>query len=198
MSSDQPLDAAPEVPPAVEDHDQLNPKEALAIVRRLKQVFSLTDMVLSGDLRGRIWGVHGVAGGQCPTVQEFDTIDDLCKLIVSLRAKHNAEPDNEYFLYIFYGQRWSIQKGRKWQLWDGSTFIPVEGGNVSPYLDMSGGLGDRPDLDSVLPARPQPPQSGPPVDEDIQAAPRADAEVREEPPTIGDEAAAPGADPEVE
>lgn len=143
----------------------LTTKQALATVRKLHQVFELVETTLGADgVVGRIWAVYGVIGVGPPVVKPFDTKDELFALISELRARHNTEPDNQYFLHIFYGQRWSIQKGRVWKLWDTRTFEPIDATDVLEYLDYSGSLGDRPDLDNVVSA-----PAADPVEEDAES-----------------------------
>ncbi len=200
MSNDSPLDVATagNVTPPPTAADQLTPDQTVDILRRLRHVFALADDLISSDLRGRIWVVHGVVGGQAPVVESFESKADLCKLITEIRTRHNAEPENEYFLHMFYGQRWAVQKGRMWKLWDGRTLMPVEGGDVADFLDISGRMGERPDLDDVVSDPPDMPPADPPPAEGIQATPTAAAELRTAPPVVGEEAAPPGEDPHIE
>jgi len=190
--------SAPQQPTA----DQMTPAATMAIVGRLKHVFTLIDDMLKSDFRGRIWAVWGVVGGAAPTVSEFESVDELCKLIADIRAKHNAERDNTYFLHMFCGQRYQIQKGRTWQLFDGRQLTPIEGGEIEPYLDQTGLMDDRPNLDDVVIGRPDDAyDTGPPEEdaepEDTLAPPAEDAEVEVVPPIVGEEAAPPGEDPEI-
>ena len=178
--------------------EQLTPTQTVDILRRLKHVFTLADDLISSDLRGRIWVCYGVIGGQPPVMEPLESKAQLCELIAELRAKHNAEPENAYFLHIVYGQRWSIQKGRVWKLWDGRTLTPIEGGDVEEFLDASGGMGERPNLDDVVCDLPDTPPAAQPSDDGMQATPTAATEMRTEPPVVGAETAPPGEDPHVE
>lgn len=135
------------------------PEEARAIASRLKYVFDLVDDVMRGDKVREIWAVHGVAGGEAPRAVKLESREELYDLINQLRVKHNAEPDNDYYVHIFHGSRWQIQKGRTWKLWDGNRLDPIESDNAQlEFLDLSGGLGDQPDLDQVLPPRDDEPE----------------------------------------
>lgn len=186
MSEPAPQPAPPDV----------KPSEAIAIARRLKYVFDLVDDILNGDQVGRIWVVHGVVGEKAPAVVPLDTKEELCELISTLRAEQNAKPQSELYFHMFFGQRWSVQKGRNWKLWDGRTLEPIQGGDVEPFLDMSGSLREQPDPDAMY-QRPDAAaeQPAPPVEIE---EPSADEEVQPEPPVAGEEPAPPGRDPEVE
>lgn len=127
-----------------------SPAEAVAITKRLKYVWDLVDDLLSSDRVGKIWAVYGVAGDVPPSVDALDTKEQLFELIGRLRAKHNREPDSRYYLHIFFGQRWLIQKGRTWKLWDTHSLEAIEDGDITEFLDSSGTLDDRPDLDSLM------------------------------------------------
>jgi hypothetical protein len=188
MSSEPPVQPNP---PAVK------PGEAIAIARRLKHVFDLVDDILHGDQVGRIWAVHGVVGGSAPVVESLETKDELCELISTLRAKQNAKPHEELYIHMFFGQQWSVQKGRNWKLWDGSTLIPVTGGDVTPFLDRSGSLREEKDPDELLPRQPDAEeQPAPPTA--VDDAPAPDEDVEPELPVMGEESAPPGQDPTVE
>jgi len=175
--------------------EQLTPQETHAVLKRLIHVLSIADDLIEGDARGRIWAVFGVVGGLPPAVGSFESVDALCEHIARLRAQHNAG-DNEYYIHIFYGQRWSIQKGRAWKLWDGNTLIPIAGGDIDEFLDTSGLLGDRPDLDSVVPnaAVGAATEVVPPARNRQNTAPPG---VTHGPPILGEEADS-GDDPDIE
>jgi len=147
----------------------------------MKHVFDLAYQLLSGDQVGQIWVVYGVAGGQPPTVVTLETKDDLCDLISELRAKHNSRAhDGDYYIHIFFGQRWQIQKGREWQLYDGASLTPIVGGRVAELLDATGGLGDNVDMDDIV-ATPTTPAEPEPVDEPPAAVSPAAPMLGEEP-----------------
>lgn len=184
-----------------EPAEQLAPVITIKTIQRLKGAFALAETLLTSEFRGRIWVIYGVVGGQAPTVASLESVAELCELIVDLRARHNSEPENEYFLHMFYGQRWSIQKGRVWKLWDGRMLMPIEGGSIEPFLDDSGGLGERKDPDTVVTSSPEAPSAAPVApspDEGLQLTPTPETEISTGPPVVGEEVAPPGADPEIE
>jgi hypothetical protein len=178
----------------------ISPDEALGIMRRLRQAFQLADSVLTGEQRGRIWMVVGIEGDPPPAVKSFDTPEELGAEIADLRMRQNDDPENRYYVHIFYGTRWSIQKGRTWKIWDGKSLIPVEGGDLDPYLDDTGSLLERPDLDDMVPT---PANAGSGQNEDpasdVESDPTDDEEedVEVGPYAVGEEPAPPGADPEI-
>lgn len=135
--------------------DAINTEEALAILRRLNYALTLADQTISSELRGQIWTVCGTTGGSTPVVRYFELISELCAYINGLRAEQLALPEQRLYLHIFYGQRWQIQKGRIWQLWDGKSFTPITGGDPAPYLDGTGELAEPQDFDAVLPNNPE-------------------------------------------
>lgn len=135
-------------------------EEAIAILRRLIQAFKLADTVLHSPTRGRIWIVQGVIGGGPPAVNAFDSIDPVIEHIARLRATQNADPSIAYWMHIFFGQRWLLQKGRVWQLWDGKNYTAITSENLETFVDESGSMLERRDPDSVLVDRLGPAENG--------------------------------------
>lgn len=158
--------------------------DAEAIAFRLKHVFDRVVEVLTSDEGGRIWVVYGVAGGGPPHTEAIATRDDLFELIGRLRARHNSEPQNCYYLHIFFGQRWQIQKGRVWKLWDGRTLESIATGQPEEILDDSGTLGESAvDLDLVLP---EDEETGPePASEEADEESTEPRNVQTDPPLLG-------------
>jgi hypothetical protein len=115
-------------------------------------------------------------------------------LINELRALDNAG-DDRYFLHIFNGQRWSLQKGRVWKVCDGRTLHTVTGSPDEEFLDDSGTLSDVPDLDLVLADKVVPPRPAEAAAE--VATPSVPAEVVRVPALGEEDAALPGEDPQV-
>lgn len=186
-------------PPAQPAPPEVKPSEAIAIARRLKHVFDLVDDILHGDQVGRIWVVHGVEGGAAPVVESLETKDELCELISTFRARQNAKPELKLYLHMFFGQRWAVQKGRHWKLWDGCTLIPVEGGDVTPFLDKSGTLFESPDPDKMLPekAKEEKAEGAAPDPPGNKDEPEEPPGLQTQLPVVGEEQAPPGQDPDV-
>lgn len=157
--------------------------------------------LLTSDAVGQIWVVYGTLGGQLPRVQSVDTKETLYVIINDLRAKHNTEPDSQYFIHIFYGQRWQIQKGRVWQLWDGNTLEPISAGIAMPYLDLTGLLGDHVDPDKLVATKQAQPTAATAAVEDstddTDDMEQEDFDVVDDPPLLG-EMAPPGEDAEID
>lgn len=134
------------------DIENLSHEEALDIIRRLAGAFKFVDEVMTRETDDhQIYVVSGTGPG-APGVTTFADVPSLCKFITEKRAAQNAAPDVRHYMHIFCGKRWTIQKGRVWQLFDGKQLIPIEGGDLPPVLDDSGSLYERVDLDRVLAA----------------------------------------------
>lgn len=174
------------------ESDNLSQEETLDILRRLSQAFKMVDEVLHSEVRGQIWVVHGQVGA-APTITTFDDVDALCSFITEMRMRQNATTDVQYYMHVFYGQRWKIQKGRVWQLWDGSKLTPIEGGTLAPAIDDSGSLFERVDMDSLLPER-ESPDSAPDAAPQVRIGP---LNLTDDDDDDDDEVAPPGRDPEI-
>ena len=178
------------------DIEHISHDEALDIIRRLAQAFQFVDTVIAGEhAKHQIWVIHGQENVGVPTIQSFSDIADVCKLIAELRAKQNVTATVRYYMHIIHGQRWKIQKGRIWQIWDGTQMIPIEGGDLEPVVDETGSLFERVDLDQVLPNNieeaPETPVQSNPVRITPHTVGRLDADEDE------DDLALPGHDPEL-
>ena len=132
--------------------DLVDQEEALGILRRLTQSFQLVDSVLANKDCGTIWVVFGADDCRLPQLDHFDTVQELCTFIMEQRAKQIAHPEVRLWMHIFYGTRWTIQKGKVWQLFDGKQLMPISGSEFVPMMDDSGSLLERTDLDLVLAA----------------------------------------------
>jgi len=174
----------------------VTPNEAVAIARRLKHVFDLVNDLLDGDQVGRIWAVYGTVGGAAPTVESLDTKADLCELISTLRAQQNSERHAQLYIHMFFGQRWAVQKGRQWKLWDGRVLESIEGGEVEPFLDATGLLRDGTDPDTLLTENAEPDGDADVPQQPAEAEEPA-PELQVETPVIGEDAPPAGGDPEI-
>jgi hypothetical protein len=130
--------------------EHLNHDELLDVVRRLGQALSFVDHIITEDKSAnQIWVVSGTVGGGLPNLTPCASVDELTELVRELRTRQMSHPEERLWLHIFSGQRWKIQKGKTWQLWDGNTLIPIDS-KLEPVADDSGSLFDRVDLDRVL------------------------------------------------
>jgi hypothetical protein len=170
--------------------EQISQAEALEILQRLSQAFQLVDVTLNSEVRGQIWAIYGHAQGEAPTIKSFESIEELGTFINELRTQQNASRELKYYLHILYGQRWKLQKGRVWKIWDGKQLIPLESGDIGEQIDDTGSLLEAVDLDQVLADR-APVEARARVSAVMPAPP-----IRFEPPD-DEEAALSGEDPEV-
>jgi hypothetical protein len=173
--------------------EHISHDEALEIIRRLGQAFRFVDEVVSTEgVNHQIWVIYGHAGQQSPpTIQRYSDMEALSALIIDLRARQNATADVHYWMHVFYGQRWPIQKGRVWQIWDGKQYVPIEGSTLPPVLDESGSLFERVDLDRVLADNPEVAPQEP--EHEVHIRPQ----VIGEPGDDDEDIARPGQDPEL-
>lgn len=132
--------------------EQLSHEEALDIVRRLGSAFKFVDEVLTTEKNEhQITAIWGFNGSGLPTLANFASAAELCQFISDMRCRQSQQPDVRYYLHIFYGKRWHIQKGKRWKLLCGDDAVPIDGGATDPVVDDSGSLFERADLDQILP-----------------------------------------------
>jgi len=157
---------------------------------------------LSSDVRGRIWIVHGTIG-DAGTVQTCETRKELFDFIEKLRAQQNADLANEYYLHIFYGQRWQIQKGRVWKLWDGQAFEAIGDDDVADYLDGSGSMRSQATMEHALATSREPTARDIPtpsewVQDAAEEAEAAAEELQTAPRVVGEDPPEPAAPPDTD
>jgi hypothetical protein len=172
----------PQPPPVVEE---LTTEENIGVIDRLAGALALARTALSQEESGHtIFAVYGIVG-ELPQKQMFNNRDALCAFVNEQRAAQNADGHNR-FLHMFCGQLWSLQKGRDWFIWDNEKFIPVAGGDVSKFIDGTGNMCERRNLDDVAP---RPPEAEPAEAGDT---PAADTPVVSGPREVGGETDPPG------
>jgi len=122
---------------------ELSQDALLAILRRMSQAFKLVENTITGDFVGTIYIVYGKTNcDELPVTRKFDDESEAAAFVNECRAAQAGDPDHKHFIQIFYGQRWLIQKGQHWHLWTGKKAIPIEGGDILPFVDSSGTLTD--------------------------------------------------------
>lgn len=160
------------------------PSSEVLALRKLIRVLQ-TGVELAAAAEGQSIYLVIVPPSGTPFVEICPDKDVLGARLTALRneqfLRQRTDPEAITYTFIFYGHQWMLQKGPRWQIYDGQTLQPLMAQDViPPFLDASGSMMDVLPPDQVLPppaATPAPAPRRMPAVQQAQVSPTADAEI---------------------
>jgi len=90
----------------------------MAILTRLIDTLQFAKQVVHRDSQQSIFTVFVPDDGP-PDLNEHASLAALGDYLLAVRTQQDSDPEGDYYLYIFSGNRWRLQKGPTWKLFDG-------------------------------------------------------------------------------
>lgn len=127
------------------------------ILNRLAESIGFAVSII--DQKGsKTFFVVNVPDDDIPTITTCNNVAELSKHIldkrIELQRLQATDPTRKFYMYVFRGERWLIQKGRVWTLVNDRQVLSLEG-DITPQVDDSGSLSEKKILEQAVPYAPQ-------------------------------------------